>query len=251
MIKEGVLCGSHGCQFWPGPVIEAMANKWSDIPVSLNHPKVGGVAVPIGHSRKVFTDHAIGVVTAPFYDPVTKALKAVIKVPQGVRGISQIMAIREVSVGVFADNVPENGQYNGKRYVGRTIRATPDHLALVSDGPGACAWPDCGIQAHAHGALDELRAIVGRTVAAMVNEAIKGGNIMGNFEGEALYPPEVYEANREADELQALKAWEGFPGPLPPEVLALQAKYANKKRREQEQGRGQGHHSEMLLPTTV
>lgn len=245
MVVEGVMCGSHGCQFWPGDVIRAMAGAWHDIPVSVDHPQINGVAVSINHSPEVFAAHAVGYVRNPRYDPGTRALKAVIKVPQGIRGLEQIMTMREVSIGVFTNQVREEGQFNGKRYIGRTTKADPDHLALLA-GPGACDWTaGCGVRTH-RSELDELKEIAGRTITNWVNDTLKGARSMTNFEHEGVFPPEVYQANKEREELATLAAWEGNPNP-PMEVLELRRKHGQK----QGQGRGGGYHDEANYPPEV
>jgi len=244
MVTEGVMCGSDGCLLWPAATIQAMADKWHDIPLVLGHP-YGPDGRPV--SVKARPDHIIGTVKNPVYDPITKSLRATIRVPEFLNGIHQLQQLREVSVGVFTNNVVDNGQHRGKRFVGRVTIARPDHLALLPEGQtGACDWSSgCGVRAYSE--IDDLRAIARQTITALVNDLIKGGNIMANHEHMAVLPPEVYAASREQDELQTLKEWENFPGQIPPEILELQFRHNNKRQDRS----GSGHESQAVYPIGV
>jgi hypothetical protein len=223
-----------------------MAHKWHDVPVSVDHPQIDGTPVSINHSREVFATHAVGVVQAPRYDPVSRALRAVIRVPDGIRGLEQVKAMQEVSIGVYTENVPETGIWNGKRFVGRTLKADPDHLALLA-GPGACDWSaGCGVRTHGGDPIGELREITGQTISSWVQDTLQGVRAMHDYKEQAVFPAEVYAANAEREELQALKEWENHPSP-PMEILELRRKHG----RGQGQGSGGGYADEAVIPPHI
>jgi len=244
MVKEAVLCGSDGCLLWPASTIQSMASLWHDVPVCVDHPMANGTPVSI----KTCPHRIIGHVKNPVFDPATKSLKATIKVPQHIQGIHQIQQLREVSIGVFTNNLQDNGHYQGKRYIGRVTTARPDHLAIL-DGVGACDWSSgCGIRVHSE--IEELRALAGQAITNLVNDILgrKGDGIMRNYPDQAHYPAEVYEASKEADELAILASWEKCsPNMITPlEVLELQAKHAPKRESQ-----GSGHQTFAMYPPGV
>jgi hypothetical protein len=57
--------------------------------------------------------------------------------------------IMEVSVGVFNDELEEEGEWNGESYTAIASNHRPDHLALLPTQVGACSTEDgCGIRAN-------------------------------------------------------------------------------------------------------
>ena len=247
MITVGVHAGSHGPIYWADHILQQAAPAWEGVPLTLGHPEVDGQPVSVHHNAEIFSRFVIGRVTKPFYDPAKKGIRATLQVARSHPKIEQIKKIREVSVGIFGDHTQTYGSYGGKDYDKCAISMTPDHLAALPEGQGACSWADsCGIRTNSQ--LDELREIAGETITRWVNDTLKGAKAMEDYPNEAVYPVEFYTANAEKDELATLAAWEGNPGPVPMEVLELRRKHADRK---QGQGRGQGHHDQALYPAEV
>jgi len=152
LMVESVACGSHGCLYWPASVIENMAKSWHDVPLTIDHPLLDGTPVSVNLNQQIFDKHVIGRVINPWFDPISKALKATIQLEPGrVGNVNQILSYKNLSIGVFSDEVNDVGQYKGKRYQGRVTMGTPDHVAVLPPGgPGpACSWETgCGIRAN-------------------------------------------------------------------------------------------------------
>jgi len=243
MIKEGILAGSDGPQFWSGEVIKAMEGLWAGTPVALGHP-YGSNGKPV--SIKAAPNHVIGTVSNPRYDPATKSLRAVIKVPEGVWRVNQLGNLREVSVGVFTDSIVDNGWHNGKRFIGRTRRAVPDHLAILPEGQvGACSWESgCGVRVHAS-ELDELKQLATMAMANLA-DILKGkrSDYMRDHREMGYFP----SVNEETDE-QILANWENCTNPNmlpPPEITALRAKHESRQQKP-----STGHAAAAMYPPGV
>lgn len=53
----------------------------------------------------------------------------------------------DVSIGVYSDEDPTAGEWNGEQYTAIARNHRPDHLALLPGEQGACSWADgCGIR---------------------------------------------------------------------------------------------------------
>jgi len=151
LMVESVACGSHGCLFWPADTIQAMAKSWHDVPLTIDHPTQDGTPVSVNLNQEIYSKYVIGRVINPWFDPVSKALKATIKLEPGrVGNVNQILSYKNLSIGVFSDEVQDFGQYRGKRYQGKVTMGTPDHVAVLPPGLSpACSWETgCGIRAN-------------------------------------------------------------------------------------------------------
>jgi len=148
MIREGVLTGNHGPVFWPAIVLHKNAIKWNNIPVTLNHPKANGKFVGVNHDDTT-RSWIIGQIIKPRFDVSDKSIKAFIKIPFNHPQLSRIQNFREVSIGVFSDEVEITGNHNGRNYTKVATTMTPDHLALLTDEKGAYSWEDgCGLRTN-------------------------------------------------------------------------------------------------------
>lgn len=222
MVTEGVMAGSDGPMFWSADVIKRMTRKWAGTPVVVGHPMSNGKPISVKH----VPEQIVGHVANPVFDPASKSLKAVIKVPQGFTGINQLMMLKEVSIGVFVDSIISNGQHQGVNYIGKTMVGIPDHLAVLPEGQvGACSWAEhgCGIRTH------------------------KGEQFM-NYANEGHYPLLVYED--EQDDLAILANWDNCNDPNmlpPPEITALRLKHAASRQGKQ----SSGHQEHAMYPPGV
>jgi hypothetical protein len=157
LIVPGVLNGSRGPLYYPPDEIERSADSWNDIPIVVYHPTKNGQGIS-GRAPDVLDMSKIGRVYNAVVDRHTNKLKAEgwfdIERTRKVdpRVLSSIESGRpiEISTGLFTDNEPRPGVFNGKRgkrsytYVARNYR--PDHLAILPDQTGACSLADgCGV----------------------------------------------------------------------------------------------------------
>ena len=147
LMKAGVRCGSQGCTLHVGDTIRASVANWRRIPVTLNHPHNGTSYTSVSEAPDV----VIGHLEAPeFRDNKLMADIVITSKDPGVR--KTIKACREVSIGLFNDIMQSAGVFNDKAYTTITQLYKPDHLAILTDSPGACSWADgCGIRTNMAG----------------------------------------------------------------------------------------------------
>lgn len=153
LITEGVHNGSHGPVYWAAHILKKFAHLWNNIPLVLGHPMVNGNPVGVHHSREIEQKYIIGNVVGGHYDEQKRAIKATVQVFAHHAKAAEAMRLREVSVGVFAEETSTYGQHRGKQYRACAIAMQPDHAAILPEGQvGACSWQDgCGIRIHQGG----------------------------------------------------------------------------------------------------
>lgn len=152
MIREGVHHGSHGAIYHSAEELSKFPCSWDGIPVTVMHPQVDGQNVSANDPDvlqtwavgKVFNTHMVG-----------DKLKADVWIDKEVletRFAETYEMIKagepiDVSVGVFSDEVKEDGTWNDEAYTAIAMNHRPDHLALLPGATGACSYKDgCGIR---------------------------------------------------------------------------------------------------------
>jgi hypothetical protein len=246
LIREGVACGSNGCIFWAGHILQENAHKWDNVPVCIDHPQVDGIPVSIEENAE--TRRAIiGATKNPRYDPAIKGIRAEIHVPASHPRASEIQGIREVSMGVFSDETYESGEFKGKEYSACSITMEPDHCALLSGGQvGACDWETgCGIRNNSKS----------RAFQDIIREAAKNHfqtlirrKIMHTNEVKPLLPPGVKEVEKEFD--YSKNQWEGEVEPMLPPVFDRKPNNENENQNETKNETWNGGNDEVqpMLP---
>ncbi len=149
IVREGVHCGSVGCVFHPAEPLQGLAKQFNNIPVVLNHPKNSSgkyVSVYDGTATNLVV---LGRVKNSKWDEKRKAITADLELKLTGNGASEARNCKEVSMGVYCTEVEAYGQWNGEHYIARAVSYEPDHVAVLTDEPGACSWADgCGIRAN-------------------------------------------------------------------------------------------------------
>jgi len=166
MMVEGVHNGSQGPLFHSINELGKFPESWNGIPVVIYHPEEEGSAVS-ANSPAIIDKMTVGRVYGTYVED--SKLKAEIWLdedklnavsPQTLEEINASKEI-EVSLGMFTENKLQEGDYNGKPYVGIAENHRPDHLAILPDQIGACSCADgCGIGANVKykgQELEELR----------------------------------------------------------------------------------------------
>lgn len=179
LITEGVHSGSHGAVYHAAHVLEKAVPAWEGVNLTLGHPQVDGNFVSIHHSPEIEERYSIGKVTAPYWDPEKKAIRAQVRIPVNHPMRDRLMKLKEVSVGVFTEDTQVYGHWFGEDYQSCSISHQPDHLAILPEGMvGACSVDDgCGIRTNA----------LQNALTTYVHNLI-GGNTMSD---EMLLPPGV------------------------------------------------------------
>ncbi len=153
MMREGVHNGSGGSSLHYADELGRVPGSWNGIPVIINHPQEGNNFVSANSPKWIET--AVGRVFNTFMDGDKLRGEAWLDEDKlkatSMEAFSHIMQKRpvDVSVGVFTDNEPEEGEWNGEHYTYIAHNHRPDHLALLPGGVGACSWQDgCGIRVN-------------------------------------------------------------------------------------------------------
>ena len=126
---------------------------WNGRPVMVNHPVVNKQLVS-ANSAEVLESFCIGQLFNTSVKDNKLITEAWINIDkansQGSEG-QQIVDMLgagqmiEVSTGLFCENKPVKGTYNGKSFDGQWSNIVPDHLALLPNQVGACSIEDgCG-----------------------------------------------------------------------------------------------------------
>lgn len=154
MMVEGVHNGNKGPIFHSIDELGKFPESWNGIPVVINHPEVEGMSVS-ANSPDVIESYQVGKVYNTYVDG--KKLKAeawldedkLNEVSPDTLNMINDNQVLEVSVGVFSETEDTEGDWNGEHYVSTAIGHRPDHLAILTDGVGACSCADgCGIRTN-------------------------------------------------------------------------------------------------------
>lgn len=146
MIVEGVLSANNGPLLYTTAEMKASAAHWNGRPVVVYHPTMYGYGS--AGAPEVFSKQRVGTVfnarvvdnrlkADAWLDPErletvdNRVLEAVL------RGEPM-----EVSTGLYTDNEPAEGNWNGRQYVAIARNYRPDHLAILPDQVGACSIAD-------------------------------------------------------------------------------------------------------------
>ncbi len=127
---------------------------WDGSPVVMNHPKVDGNQVS-ANSPGILEAIGFGVLFNTTLDDKKLKTEAWIDLErvnelggEVAETIERVQSgeIVEVSTGLFAVTIPQNGKHDGKKFSGVWREIIPDHLAFLSEGAtGACSVDDgCG-----------------------------------------------------------------------------------------------------------
>jgi len=151
MIVTGVLNGSKGPLFYPTSEISKDPEAWNNTPLVVFHPEEGGE--PVSARRpSVLNRQGVGYVFNARVSKGNLVAEAWFDVDKTRRINSQILRMIsngepiELSTGLFTDNEPRNGVYNGKDYNFIARNYKPDHLAILPGTSGACSIEDgCGV----------------------------------------------------------------------------------------------------------
>ena len=163
MMKEGVHNGSHGPIYHQPSELSKYTEAWNGIPVTISHPSNDEGQNISANSPEVLEDSTVGRIFNTYYDDGLRAEAWLDKEklqevsPEAYGYIMQGRPL-DVSVGVFSDTDPTEGEWNGETYESIAVNYRPDHLALLPGEQGACSWADgCGIRNNQEGgSMDDL-----------------------------------------------------------------------------------------------
>jgi len=144
MILEGVHKGSQGPIFYSKSELSKTPNMWNMKPITVQHPRRGDTATDLS----VYRSQAIGLIMGTAWkDGKLKAeawidKKKAKKIEPSVLDHIASGIPMEVSTGLFADCVLEDGEWKGEKYVAVAQNIRADYLAILPDKDGACSISD-------------------------------------------------------------------------------------------------------------
>ena len=157
MMVEGVHSGSRGPLLHTAAELGKITEAWNGIPITLSHPQTDNTFVS-ANSPQVLTQYQIGRVFNAVMDGTKLKAEAWFDVQaltaKDPAALARIQAgeIMEVSVGVYSEEVEEEGTYNNEEYKAIATNLRPDHLALLPGETGACSVADgCGLRVNKKG----------------------------------------------------------------------------------------------------
>jgi len=147
MLTEGVHRGSYGPLYYPASELSHSPAVWNLKPVVVYHPAQGTATDP-----NELASRQVGIIMNTRWQNGRLIAEAWLEpdrlatVAPDVLAAIQAGRTVEVSTGLFTDNSPSPGVWDGEPYkfVARNYR--PDHLAILPTGVGACSVADgCGL----------------------------------------------------------------------------------------------------------
>ena len=151
MMVEGVHNGSIGPLYYPKDEIEFAGPSWNSIPVVVYHPVENGKHVS-AKTPGVLDRQGVGFVLSSNVTEGRNTSETWIDAEriQQVHPVTYQRILRnesiEVSTGLGARVIKEDGDWKGTKYVGVARVHVPDHLAILPDGEGACSIKaGCGL----------------------------------------------------------------------------------------------------------
>jgi 2'-5' RNA ligase len=147
-LVPGVLNG----ELVPATEIVASVQLWNDAPIPIEHPRERGLpisarqpAVLERHMAGRLYNVSIGTAGQLHGEMWLNTAKITAMGHAPLLALLQAGGPVEVSTGYFRDLEDAPGEFRGKAYSGIARNLRPDHLALLTRGPGACSWQDgCG-----------------------------------------------------------------------------------------------------------
>lgn len=155
MMVEGVHNGSRGPLYHSAEELGKVEASWNGIPVTIGHPSTADGTFLSANSPDVLSSWAVGKVFNTRLENNKLKAEAWLDIekltaisPETLQSV-EAGQIMEVSVGVFSDEEPVEGEWNGEHYIAIARNHRPDHLALLPGEIGACSVHDgCGLRVN-------------------------------------------------------------------------------------------------------
>lgn len=153
-LVEGVVKGANANnpEFVSAEALERSVVGWNGRPVVIDHPKVNGQYVSANHPDVLETELVGHVFNSKVEDGKLKMEAWIPNESTGDKRIDKTLKkvnkgdIVELSTGFYADVVSAAGRFNDEDFDNIIENILPDHLAILSQGKGACSVEDgCGV----------------------------------------------------------------------------------------------------------
>lgn len=152
-----LVTGVHNGWFYDDADIAKATVAWNGVPVTVDHPRDEEGDFTSANAPHIFDQYVIGRMYNVMWSAAEHKLRGELfldeeliqNVDPQVLEFLQSGTQLEVSTGLFADELQQEGVWNGEEYLGRLVNHIPDHLALLPRAEGACNWQDgCGVRAN-------------------------------------------------------------------------------------------------------
>ncbi len=153
MMVEGVHHGSAGPLLYTAEELGRQVIAWNGTPVVIGHPSDEGAS--ISANLPELTEQIVGRLYNTHMDGLKLKAEAWIDIDH-LQSVSELAynylmenRVLEVSIGVLAEELDKQGEFNNEEYRAVAQNLQPDHLALLPGGVGACSWNDgCGVRVN-------------------------------------------------------------------------------------------------------
>lgn len=183
LLVEGVFVGNEGPLYYGQEEFDDSAPSWNMKPIVLYHPQdedgnfISAADKTQLEARQVgflLNSRNDGRLVAEAWIDEAKAAKVDDRITKAILNGTPM----EVSTGMVADVVMEEGEYNGIAYVGRAVNFRPDHFALLPDKKGACSLADgAGLLVMEDGVDPLLRSSVQSRASVMLANQMSHENL--------------------------------------------------------------------------
>jgi len=152
-----LVTGVHNDLLYDDDANAKAAQAWNGVPVTMRHPGDDNGGYRSANDPRVLQECAVGRLYNVAWNAVEHKLVGELYLdPDRLMSIAPLAMSYltsgrplEVSTGLWADEVPGEGDWNGEHYRARLINHVPDHLALLPGEEGACNWQDgCGVRVN-------------------------------------------------------------------------------------------------------
>jgi hypothetical protein len=142
----GIHHGSLGPLLWPVGVLKRHAKDFDGIPVTMRHPENSeGHFVSIDYDTQIKQQYSRGVLVNTKFDQRKKGIVGTIEIPINTPDLSLCQQAKNVSIGVFTEDIGVSGWLDGAYFDGIVAEVLhADHLALLPDQLPACAGTGIG-----------------------------------------------------------------------------------------------------------
>lgn len=148
MMVEGVWNCNEGPVYYSKDQLKLFCAGWNNKPIVPDHPKSEDGTYILVNNAEILEKSRLGFLTNVIMDNNRLTGEAWVE-EDAVRSKSpdlyaKILANQqiEVSLGMEADCLIGEGEFNGVKYSMEAVDIRPDHLALITKGKGACSLQD-------------------------------------------------------------------------------------------------------------
>ncbi len=254
MLTEGVHNGSRGPLYYPPEELQKFPAVWDHKPIVIYHPTMEGKPIS-GCLPEVLNTRKVGLILHSKFEKGKLKAEAWLD-PERLAEVDERVLkdlnegkVVEVSTGLFTEDEPQEGTWNGEAYRAIARNYRPDHLAILPDQKGACSVADgAGLlrnqgQGEEDEAMEVIRALafnaLGKSFQETTSQLQKllpnAGEVNGSFVVDVYPTYFVYQQGEDLYWQDYEKGTEGVKLKGQPEKVERKIEY--KPVRNSEEGK--------------